>query len=83
MRPDDPTDAFERALDGAAAAVAAASIGLELLRRQLDGVDRGDRHAVVLANLRTAADRERDEVRTMTEVADAVLGARDTVVRLG
>jgi hypothetical protein len=53
-----------------------------LLERQLDGLDLADDREPLLHNLRKAADRLRDDVHTLTELADTVFGGTDTIVRI-
>ena len=80
--PPDPSDAFRRALDGVATAASVARVGLDLPRQHLDGGDLGADREPLLRNLADAADRLRDEVRTLNDLAHAVLGGADTIIRI-
>jgi hypothetical protein len=82
IRPPDPAADFRRALDRALTATSLARVGLHLLERQLDGGDLGADREPLLCDLRSAADRLSDAVRTLTELADAAFGGSDTVVRI-
>jgi len=81
IRPPDPSASFRRALDSAATAASVARVGLDLLRRHLDGVELGADREPLLSTLADAAERLRDEIRTLTDLADAALGGTDTIVR--
>jgi len=74
--------AVRRALDGVLTAASVARVGLHLLERHLDGADLGADREPMLRDLQCAADRLRDEVRALTELADAVLGGTDTIIRI-
>ena len=80
--PPDPASAFRQALDGALTATSVARIGLQVLERHLDGGNLGADREPLLRNLQCAADRLRDEVRRLTELADAALGGTDRIVRI-
>jgi hypothetical protein len=80
--PPNPAAEFRRALDGALTAASVARVGLRLLERHLDGEDLHADHDPLLRDLAGAADRLRDEIRTLTELAGAVLGGTDTSIRI-
>ena len=82
IRPPDPVADFRRAIAAALTAARVARVELLLLEQALDGGGLAGDRAPLLHNLQCAADRLRDAVRTLTELADAAFGGTDTVVRI-
>jgi hypothetical protein len=76
--PSSVQDTFRRTLHDAEISVAFASIGVDALERAL-GADPCDPRAKILLDLRSAFDRLRDNVRTLSEVSAAIFWAQSSV----